>query len=214
MKTVGRVKFRTWDLGGHLQVRSFWKEYLVDIDAIVFVVDSADRDRMEEARKVRNKNYQKYFLKLTKTNINQKELEELLNDEDLEDTTFMILANKTDVEGYCSELEIERNLNINLPANRNKTNPEGGRLINVYIFNTYFTATNYSNPTFLFVQTVIYVFLSKRNWCKRSICLVVRSCVKKIRKNKILIYFSQILNIQKFTTKTHEGIDEKMVIYL
>jgi len=47
---VGNVKFRAWDLGGHRQVRAWWRDYFNEADAIVFVVDSADVDRLSEAR--------------------------------------------------------------------------------------------------------------------------------------------------------------------
>jgi len=47
----GSVHFRAWDVGGHAQVRDMWAEYYVHADAIVFVIDSADRDRLQEAKK-------------------------------------------------------------------------------------------------------------------------------------------------------------------
>lgn len=70
---VGSVKLRAWDLGGHRQVlrldhqtmvcgfvnthsteqvRAWWRDYFVEADAIVFVVDSSDVERMAEAREV------------------------------------------------------------------------------------------------------------------------------------------------------------------
>lgn len=36
----------------HLQARTWWEDYYAETDAIVFVVDSADVDRMDEARQV------------------------------------------------------------------------------------------------------------------------------------------------------------------
>lgn len=50
------MKFKAWDLGGHEQVRSFWKEYFIEADAIIFVLDASDRERMEEAKTVRLEN--------------------------------------------------------------------------------------------------------------------------------------------------------------
>merc|ERR1712070_1154196 len=47
----GNVNFTAWDLGGHEAVRSLWEEYYTEGDALVFVVDSADDERLPEARK-------------------------------------------------------------------------------------------------------------------------------------------------------------------
>ena len=47
------MKLKAWDLGGHLQVRSLWKEYFVDVDAIVFVIDTTDKERFDEVKKVK-----------------------------------------------------------------------------------------------------------------------------------------------------------------
>ena len=41
--TVASLHFTAIDLGGHEQVRRVWKDYFHGIDAVVFVVDAADR---------------------------------------------------------------------------------------------------------------------------------------------------------------------------
>jgi len=51
--TVGKVKgisFVIWDVGGQDKVRPLWRSYMRSTDGIVFVVDSADVERMEEAK--------------------------------------------------------------------------------------------------------------------------------------------------------------------
>lgn len=45
---VGGVSFKAWDLGGHEAVRHVWDDFLPTTDAVVFVVDSADRSRLAE----------------------------------------------------------------------------------------------------------------------------------------------------------------------
>ena len=45
---AGSVTFRAWDLGGHEAVRQLWDDFLPTTDAVVFLVDSADPDRLAE----------------------------------------------------------------------------------------------------------------------------------------------------------------------
>ncbi|EJC98320.1 Arl8a protein [Fomitiporia mediterranea MF3/22] len=46
----GNVTMRIWDVAGQPKFRSMWERYCKGNDAIVFVVDSADRDKFESAR--------------------------------------------------------------------------------------------------------------------------------------------------------------------
>jgi hypothetical protein len=46
------VSFKAFDLGGHAAVRKLWTDYMTDVDAVVFVVDSNDAARHDEARDV------------------------------------------------------------------------------------------------------------------------------------------------------------------
>ena len=41
--------FSLWDLGGAADARNFWRLYYQDTQAIIFVVDSSDLDRMVRA---------------------------------------------------------------------------------------------------------------------------------------------------------------------
>lgn len=38
-----------YDLGGGSKIRGIWRNYLADIHGVVYVVDAADPDRIEEA---------------------------------------------------------------------------------------------------------------------------------------------------------------------
>jgi len=82
------VCFRAWDLGGHQQVRTAWRDYFTEADAIIFVVDAGDHSRINEARQ---------------------ELENLRKESGLTTVkAFLVLANKTDLKsalGYEQLLE-------------------------------------------------------------------------------------------------------------
>jgi small GTP-binding protein len=44
---VGNLKLHIWDLGGQNQLRQFWHLYFANTHGVVFVIDSADRQRVE-----------------------------------------------------------------------------------------------------------------------------------------------------------------------
>lgn len=47
-----QTKFLVINVKGHEQVRDLWKEYFIQADAIIFMVDSSDVDRLPEAKEV------------------------------------------------------------------------------------------------------------------------------------------------------------------
>lgn len=90
--TLGNIKFTTFDLGGHAQVRRVWKDYFPAVDAIVFLIDVWDRQRFGES--------------IT-------ELESLLADEQLANCPLLILGNKIDKIGAAGEQEVRHAFNLN-----------------------------------------------------------------------------------------------------
>ncbi|KAL7747087.1 hypothetical protein RI367_007583 [Sorochytrium milnesiophthora] len=44
-------KLNVWDIGGQTSIRSYWRNYFEQTDALVWVVDSADRRRLEDCRR-------------------------------------------------------------------------------------------------------------------------------------------------------------------
>ncbi len=93
---VGNVQFRAWDLGGHQQVRSSWKDYFVEADAILFVVDAADHARLPEAKEV---GISWLCVYINSNILINKELQVLLHDPALAEVkAFVVLGNKTDLQ--------------------------------------------------------------------------------------------------------------------
>lgn len=77
--------FTIWDAGGQDKIRPLWKHYYQNTDGLIFVVDSNDRDRIEEAAK---------------------ELKNLLAEEDLKGCPVLVLANKQDINGALAPGEV------------------------------------------------------------------------------------------------------------
>lgn len=61
------------DVGGQERIRPLWRHYFVGTEALIFVVDSTDEDRMEEAKS---------------------ELHRILDDRDMLSVIVAIFANK------------------------------------------------------------------------------------------------------------------------
>merc|ERR1712110_365342 len=91
------VKFQVWDLGGQTSIRPYWRCYYPNTDAIIFVVDSADRDRV---------------------GISKQELVSMLEEEELKDAVLLVLANKQDIEGTMSVTEVHSALGLDKLKNR------------------------------------------------------------------------------------------------
>lgn len=47
---VGNVTIKAFDMGGHDRARTLWRDYFTDVDAILFMVDAVDRERIGTAR--------------------------------------------------------------------------------------------------------------------------------------------------------------------
>ena len=73
---VGALTVRAWDLGGHEAVRQLWRDYYLQAEGILFMVDAADPDRFDEARG---------------------ELDGLMEDTSLPPVPVAVLANKADL---------------------------------------------------------------------------------------------------------------------
>ncbi|CAG2178665.1 unnamed protein product [Oppiella nova] len=79
--TYKNVEFSIWDAGGEDRIRSLWKHYYTGTQGLIFVVNSADRDRIDQARQ---------------------EFHKIVNDPQMREVIILVLANKQDLpDGTC-----------------------------------------------------------------------------------------------------------------
>ena len=50
--TYKNLRFQVWDLGGQTSIRPYWRCYYQNTNAVIYVVDSADPDRMAISKQV------------------------------------------------------------------------------------------------------------------------------------------------------------------
>mmetsp|Transcript_721 Transcript_721/g.848 ORF Transcript_721/g.848 Transcript_721/m.848 type:complete len:179 (-) Transcript_721:137-673(-) len=93
IKSLHQKGFRlnVWDIGGQKAIRPYWRNYFENTDALVYVVDSADRRRVEE------------------TGL---ELATLIEEEKLAGIPVLVLANKQDLMTAMAAKELAENLQL------------------------------------------------------------------------------------------------------
>ncbi|KIM54476.1 hypothetical protein SCLCIDRAFT_1221972 [Scleroderma citrinum Foug A] len=87
----GAVTLKIWDVAGQPKFRSMWERYCHGMDAIIFVVDSADRDKFDTAR----------F-----------ELHQLLAQPGLAGVPLLVLGNKNDIPDHASVKDLIHDLEL------------------------------------------------------------------------------------------------------
>ncbi|KAI5820254.1 ADP-ribosylation factor family-domain-containing protein [Pyronema omphalodes] len=96
--TYKNVKFNVWDVGGQDKIRPLWRHYFSGwftssrTQGLIFVIDSNDRDRIEEARQ---------------------ELHRIIQDREMKDSLLLVFANKQDLPGAMSPTEVTEKLQLN-----------------------------------------------------------------------------------------------------
>jgi len=90
-------KLNVWDIGGQKTIRPYWRNYYESTDALIFVIDSADRRRQEEAGN---------------------ELSALFDEDKLAGVPALVFANKQDLLSAGSASEIAESLNLDSVRDR------------------------------------------------------------------------------------------------
>ncbi len=83
--TYKNVKFAMWDIGGQERLRQLWKHYYDGANAIIWVLDSNDRDRIDIAKS---------------------ELERVLKEPMLAGASLLVLCNKQDLPNRLAPSQV------------------------------------------------------------------------------------------------------------
>merc|ERR1711934_77003 len=85
------ISFTVWDVGGQDKIRPLWRHYYQNTQGLIFVVDSNDRDRIEDARE---------------------ELTKMLNEDEMRDAVLLVFANKQDLPNAMTAAEVTEKLGL------------------------------------------------------------------------------------------------------
>ena len=89
--TYKNIKFQVWDLGGQTSIRPYWRCYYPNTQAVIYVVDSTDVDRIGTARA---------------------EFHAILEEEELKDAAVLVFANKQDLPGALDAAAVSEGLGL------------------------------------------------------------------------------------------------------
>uniref|UniRef100_A0AAY5KP21 ADP-ribosylation factor 1 n=13 Tax=Clupeocephala TaxID=186625 RepID=A0AAY5KP21_ESOLU len=92
------ISFTVWDVGGQDKIRPLWRHYFQNTQGLIFVVDSNDRERVNEARE---------------------ELMRMLAEDELREAVLLVFANKQDLPNAMNAAEITDKLGLHSLRHRN-----------------------------------------------------------------------------------------------
>merc|ERR1712039_454633 len=98
------ISFTVWDVGGQDKIRPLWRHYYQNTQGIIFVVDSNDRESIDDSS--------------GSDNSAKEELHRMLAEDELRDSVVLVFANKQDLPNAMSVDEITEKLGLNQLKNR------------------------------------------------------------------------------------------------
>ncbi|XP_017786021.1 PREDICTED: ADP-ribosylation factor-like protein 13B [Nicrophorus vespilloides] len=87
---------KVYDLGGRPDIRDIWEQYFVDAHGVIFVIDSSDYERLNEA---------------------QESLTKVISHEKMRGKPLLVLANKQDHENALDDIDLIEKLQLEMLVN-------------------------------------------------------------------------------------------------
>ncbi|KAF1661665.1 ADP-ribosylation factor 5, partial [Aptenodytes patagonicus] len=91
------ICFTVWDVGGQDKIRPLWRHYFQNTQGLIFVVDSNDRERVQESAD---------------------ELQKMLQEDELRDAVLLVFANKQDMPNAMAVSELTDKLGLQMLRSR------------------------------------------------------------------------------------------------
>ena len=89
--TYKKITFNVWDVGGQDKIRPLWKHYYVGANGLIFVVDCADWNRLDQAKE---------------------ELHRIVTNWEMRHVIILIFANKQDLPDAIGPTELQERLDL------------------------------------------------------------------------------------------------------
>lgn len=86
-----KLTMQVWDVGGQDKIRKLWRHYYRGTDALIYVVDSSDKERLELARE---------------------ELHSILDADEMRGASLLVYANKQDLPGAATASDTAESLGL------------------------------------------------------------------------------------------------------
>ncbi|XP_021240088.1 ADP-ribosylation factor 5-like [Numida meleagris] len=99
------ICFTVWDVGGQDKIRPLWRHYFQNTQGLIFVVDSNDRERVQESAE---------------------ELQKMLQEDELRDAVLLVFANKQDMPNAMAVSELTDKLGLQALRSRTVSARGGG----------------------------------------------------------------------------------------
>ncbi|VAH17618.1 unnamed protein product [Triticum turgidum subsp. durum] len=99
------VVFTVWDVGGQEKLRPLWRHYFNNTDALIYVVDSLDRDRIGRARA----EFQVFGISYREP---VPVSVAIINDPFMLNSVLLVFANKQDMRGAMTPMEVCEGLGL------------------------------------------------------------------------------------------------------
>jgi ADP-ribosylation factor-like protein 1 len=128
------IKFQVWDLGGQSSIRPYWRCYYPNTDAVIFVVDSTDIERLEIAKA------ELFALLDVRTRCgsarpgararaparadaltpqpSRPKIRDDAQEEELKDAILLVMANKQDMKGALNSQQLSEAMGLKTIRNR------------------------------------------------------------------------------------------------
>ena len=87
---IARVRLHFWDLGGQTELQSLWDKYYAECHGVIYMIDSTDKERLEESWRAFDK---------------------MIQNEQLKGLPLLVACNKQDLDECLTVPEIKKQFN-------------------------------------------------------------------------------------------------------